>query len=184
MRQLMKWHFYIVHILAALTGLCVVFLIVAIGAEAIIRSLGFGYIPGVIDISEFSLFFIAVLASPWLLRDNQHIRVDIVIAQFPPRLRAQAEKLIYLVVLSVAGVILYYSCKVFMESWRLEELVIREVEIPDWWLQWQIPLAMLLICIDLIQRLFFPHCRYEPKRKSWLDVNGPTKAQTPLDGDQ
>jgi|GEM_PF-678994 len=177
MLQLMKVHYYAVQILAGFTALCVVFLIVAIGAEAIIRSLGWGYVPGVIDLSEFSLFFIAVLAAPWLLRENKHIRVDIVVANLPSSLRARAEQFIHLVILCVCAVIFYFSCLVLLESWQLQEMVVREVEIPDWWLQWQVPLATLLMTIEMVQRLFFPKSRYEPRKKSWLDADDPDDIQ-------
>src|SRR5690606_13541067 len=116
MRQLMKLHYYIVQILAGFTALCVVFLIVAIGAEAIIRSLGWGYIRGVIDLSEFSMFLLAVLAAPWLLRENQHIRVDIVVANLPPQLQQRVQKLIYLIILGVTIALFYYSCRVLIDS--------------------------------------------------------------------
>jgi len=183
MRQLIKLHYYAVQILAGFTALCVVFLIVAIGAEAIIRSLGWGYVPGVIDLSEFSLFFIAVLAAPWLLRENRHIRVDIVVANLHPNLRYRVEKLIFLIILGITATIFFYSCQVLMDSWRLKEMLVREVEIPDWWLQWQIPLAMFLMSIEMIQRLFFPHCRYEPKKKSWLDADEPVDIKSAQGGE-
>lgn len=169
MHHLMMLHYYVIRILAAFAGFCVAFLIVAIGAEAIMRSLGLGYVPGIIDYSEYGLFLIAILAAPWLLNQNQHIRVDIVLAQLKPASRHRVEQLINLILLIIAATILYYGAIVLIESWQRQEIVFREIEIPDWWMQWQIPLAMLLMGIELLQRLFWPNCSYQPQGASWLD---------------
>lgn len=169
MYHLMMLHYYAIRVLAVFAGFCIVFLIVAIGAEAIIRSLGLGYVPGIIDFSEYGLFLIAILASPWLLNRNQHIRVDIVLTLLKPASRQRLEQLINFILLIIAATILYYGTQVLVESWQRQEIVFREIEIPDWWMQWQIPLAMLLICIELLQRLFWPNSRYEPQGISWLD---------------
>jgi len=169
MYHLMMLHYYAIRVLAAFAGFCIAFLIVAIGAEAIIRSLGLGYIRGIIDFSEYGLFLIAILASPWLLNRNQHIRVDLILTQLKPTARQHLEKLINLIMLIIAAIILYYGALVFIESWQRQEIVFREIEIPDWWMQWQIPLAMLLMCIELVQRLFWPNCRYEPQGVAWLE---------------
>jgi len=164
MRKLMQFHYYAIRMLACIAGFCVAFLIVGIGAEAIMRSLGIGLIKGIIDLSEYSLFLISVLAAPWLLNCNQHIRVDILIGQLRGPLRRYAERLVNVIVLVVSLVIFYYSVQVFLESWRLQEVIYREIEFPDWWVQWQIPLAMGLISLELFQRIFFPRVVYEPVR--------------------
>lgn len=162
MKQLMKFHYYTVRILAAFSGLCIVFLIVATGAEAIIRALKWGFIRGVIDLSEYALFFIAILAAPWLLNKDQHIRVDIVFANLKQPLQGRVNTLVNVLMLAVVLVIFYYSVQVLIESWVREEVIFKDLEIPDWWLQWQIPLASLLMVIELLQRIFWPNLSYLP----------------------
>lgn len=162
MHSIMRIHYYVVRVLACLAGICVGFLIVGIGAEAIMRSLELGLIKGIIDLAEYSLFLIAVLAAPWLLNCNEHIRVDVLISQFQGRTRERAELLANAIMLLVSLVILYCSVVVLVESWQLQEIVYRELVFPDWWLQWQVPLAMALISLELFQRVFFPHAAHAP----------------------
>lgn len=156
MYYIMSAHYVLVRLLACIAGFCIAFLIVGIGAEAIMRTTGLGLIKGIIDLSEYSLFLIAILSAPWLVNIHGHIRVDILIGQFNKRNRQHAERCINLFVLITTLITLYYSFSVFLESWRLNEIIYRELTFPDWWVQWQIPLAMFLISVELLQRVLMP----------------------------
>jgi len=181
----MRIHYYAVRILAGFAGICVAFLIVGIGAEAIMRSLELGLIKGIIDLSEYSLFLIAVLAAPWLVNCNEHIRVDVLISQLKGRTREHAERLAQVIMLIVSLIILYYSFQVLVESWQLQEMVYRELVFPDWWMQWQIPLAMALISLELFQRVFFPSAAYTPASlKGDVAMNALAASSAPAEGVQ
>ncbi|WP_118134619.1 TRAP transporter small permease subunit [Oceanicella sp. SM1341] len=139
--------------LAWVAGGLICFLVVAIGAEAILRSLGLGVIRGVVDLSEHAMFNIAVLAAPWILRHNLHIRVDVVVTHLPKRPAEVAELLTSLAGLVTCAVITWYGVRVFATSWSRGELIFSELIIPDWWLQWQIPLAGALLVVEFARRV-------------------------------
>lgn len=157
MYYIMGIHYILVRLLACIAGFCIAFLIVGIGSEAIMRTAGLGLIKGIIDLSEYSLFLIAILSAPWLVNIHGHIRVDILINQLSGRNRQHAERCINLFVLITLLIVLYYSFTVFLDSWRLNEMIYRELTFPDWWVQWQIPLAAFLICVELLQRVLMPN---------------------------
>jgi len=158
--QVMRMHYFVVRMLAGLAGICVVFLILGIGAEAIMRSFGIGLVKGIIDLSEYSLFLIAILAAPWLVNINEHIRVDLLVGQLRGAWKTRMDRLASAVILVISAVILYYSTDVFIESLLRGEPIYRELVFPEWWVQWQIPVAMLLIFIESVQRTFFPQAAY------------------------
>lgn len=163
MQQIMYIHYILVRLLACIAGFCVAFLIVGIGAEAIMRTTGLGLIKGIIDLSEYSLYLIAILAAPWLVSVHGHIRVDIFINVLRGPLRQQADRFINFLMLMVSLIILYYSTFVFIESWQRGEMIYKELVYPDWLVQWQIPLAMFLISIELLQRVIMPN--WKPNHK-------------------
>lgn len=174
MNYIMLIHYALVRFLACIAGFCVFFLIVGIGAEAIMRTMGIGLIKGVIDLAEYSLFLIAILAAPWLVSTNGHIRVDILINQLHGRARQQAGRLVNLLILITSLTILYYSSLVFMESWALNEKIYRELTLSDWWVQWQIPLAMFLISVEMFQRVIMPDWTAESLKKNKIKVANST----------
>ena len=56
-----------------------------IGADVGLRNAGLGGIAWSNEASEYMLYLITLLAAPWLLRQGQHIRIDIVLRALPPR---------------------------------------------------------------------------------------------------
>src|SRR6185437_16920256 len=57
-----------------------------IGADVLLRNVGWGGIPPANELSEDSLYLITLLTAPGLLRLGQHIRIDIVLRALPSRI--------------------------------------------------------------------------------------------------
>src|ERR1700754_894376 len=57
-----------------------------IGADVLLRNLGLGGIPPSNELSEDILYLVTLLAAPALLRQGQHIRIDIVLRALPGRI--------------------------------------------------------------------------------------------------
>src|SRR5215471_1574925 len=57
-----------------------------IGTDVFLRNVGAGGIPPSNELSEESLYLITLLAAPGLLRQGQHIRIDIVLRALPRRI--------------------------------------------------------------------------------------------------
>src|SRR5262249_6847799 len=59
--------------------LLLLFMTLLIGADVVTRNLGAGGIAWSNEVSENILYLITLLSAPWLLRQGQHIRVDILL---------------------------------------------------------------------------------------------------------
>ena len=57
-----------------------------IGADVGLRNVGLGGIAWSNEVSEDILYLLTLLTAPWLLRQGQHIRVDILLRALPPRI--------------------------------------------------------------------------------------------------
>ena len=66
--------------------LLLLFMTLLIGADVATRTLGVGGIAWSNEVSENILYLITLLSAPWLLRQGQHIRVDILLRVIPPRI--------------------------------------------------------------------------------------------------
>ena len=65
--------------LAYLAGILVVFIMLTIGAEVVVRKLlGFSIIWAV-EYSEHAILYITFLSAAWLLRKKMHITIDVVL---------------------------------------------------------------------------------------------------------
>ena len=85
MLTLSRWYGYLLDGMVTAAGLLLLFMTVMIGADVFLRNIGAGGIPPSNELSEDSLYLITLLAAPGLLRQGQHIRIDILLRMLPER---------------------------------------------------------------------------------------------------
>jgi TRAP-type C4-dicarboxylate transport system permease small subunit len=137
-----------------LTG-CVMLLIMAllIGADVFGRNTGFGGIPWSGEISEDILYLMTLFAAPWLLRQGQHIRVDIVLRALPLRLGWLLEWVSDLFGLACSVYFIWYGWKVLAASYQAGAITIKTLVTPEWWLLAPLPFAFLLLAVEFMFRM-------------------------------
>jgi TRAP-type C4-dicarboxylate transport system permease small subunit len=87
-----------------------------IGADVVTRNLGLGGIAWSGEVSEDILYLLTLLAAPWLLRQGQHIRVDILLRALPARTGWLLEWVGDVVGLACSLYFIWYGCKVVVAS--------------------------------------------------------------------
>ncbi len=134
--------------LAVVAGALIVVVTLMIGAEAFSRALGLGVIRGVVDVAEHSMFCIALLAAPWILRLNGHIGINLLTAKLSDRSNALLSVVTEGLCLFLCLVITYEAFFIFLHGYQSGELVFADLIFPDWWLLWQTPAAFGLMSIE------------------------------------
>ena len=86
MLTLSRWYGHLLDAMMTAAGLLLLAMTVMIGADVLLRNIGAGGIPPSNELSEDCLYLITLLAAPGLLRQGQHIRIDIVLRALPFRL--------------------------------------------------------------------------------------------------
>src|SRR5262245_62142803 len=85
MAHLSKWYGRLLDALVFAACLLLLLMTVMIGADVVSRNIGGGGVAISNEISEDILYLMTLLAAPWLLRQGQHIRVDIILRTLPVR---------------------------------------------------------------------------------------------------
>ena len=124
-----------------------------IGADVVGRNAGFGGIPWSGEISEDILYLLTLLTAPWLLRQGQHIRVDILLRALPVRLGWLLEWVGDLLGLACSLYFVWYGWKVLAASYTSGAISIKTLVTPEWWLLAPLPAAFLLFAIEFIFRM-------------------------------
>ena len=152
----------------ALLGCAVIFaMTLMICADVLLRNVRL--IPGVYglawanEISEAMLYLITLLTAPWLLRQGQHIRVDIVLRAVPKRLGWYFEWAADTLGLACCVLIAYYGVVATMKSFQSGALSIKTLVTPEWWMQAPLPVAFVLLAIEMAFRM----------RRLYLGERGP-----------
>ena len=138
----------------ALLGCAVIFLMtLMICADVLLRNVRL--IPGVYgiawanEVSEAMLYLVTMLVAPWLLRQGQHIRVDIVLRAVPPRLGWVFEWIADSLGLACCLLIAWYGTGAALASFKSGALSIKTLVTPEWWMLAPLPIAFLLLAIEM-----------------------------------
>jgi TRAP-type transport system small permease protein len=144
--------------LLALAGCAVLFaMMLVICVDVLLRNVRL--IPGVYGVAwaneatEYALYLITLLTAPWLLRQGQHIRVDIVLRVIPRRIAWYCEWLCDLTAFAVCLVIAYAAWKATASSMAINAMVVKTLAIPEWWLLAPLQVTFVLLAIEVLFRM-------------------------------
>jgi TRAP-type C4-dicarboxylate transport system permease small subunit len=105
------------------------------------------------EISELMLYLITMCVAPWLLRQGQHIRVDIMLQALPPRLAWSLEWVGDLIGFACCVVIAWYGTLAAWSSYTSGAVNIKTLVTPEWWALAPLPLVFVLLGIEMIFRM-------------------------------
>ena len=105
------------------------------------------------ELSELMLYLITMCVAPWLLRQGQHIRVDILLQAIPRRLAWALEWVGDLLGLLCCLVMCGYGAKAALSSYAAGAVNIKTLVTPEWWALAPLPVVFLLLGIEMIFRM-------------------------------
>lgn len=143
--------------LAALACLIVLGMMLVTCADVLLRNVtlfpGLRGVPGANEITEYALYFVTMLVAPWLLRQGQHIRVDILLRVIPKSAAWACEWLVDVLALVASLLLAWYGVKVTIASHQLGSMILKGITLPEWWILAPLPVAFLLIAIEVLFRM-------------------------------
>ena len=139
--------------MAILAAVLIAVMIAAITAEVLLRTLRLGAIPGVLEATEYALYFSTFLAAPRLYAHAEHIRVDVLIDRLPMNATRRLDIGVSILVIIVSGVFFVYGVRVFWQSFSAGTKIFKDVVLMQWWIDWALPLAFLSIALLALERL-------------------------------
>ena len=153
MDRLARAYGRLLDVLMAAACLLLLTMTLLIGADVIGRNAGLGGIPWSGEVSEDILYLLTLLTAPWLLRQGQHIRVDILLRAVPARLGWLLEWVGDLIGLGCSLYFVWYGWKVLAASYTSGAISIKTLVTPEWWLLVPLPVAFLLFAVEFVFRM-------------------------------
>src|SRR5688572_628522 len=117
----------LVRMLCVLAVLLIAAMMLGISAEVILRMFGFPSIAGLIELTEYALFISTFFVAPYLLRTNEHIRVDLVIARIDPDSARYVELAVMAVIMLVSVIIGAIATGLMVRSYSEGILVFKDL---------------------------------------------------------
>ena len=140
--------------MAWIAALMVLFMMLAISYAVAARYLWGESLPWVVEVSSYLMLYITFLGTAWLLRQNGHVEVDLVLSNLKPRTAAG-----FRAVTSVAGalvslVLAWQGAVVTIDYFEREVTVMGILDTPQWMLVGVIPLGGFLLFIVFVARIW------------------------------
>jgi TRAP-type transport system small permease protein len=151
------WYEKLLRTLAVIACLLLFFMMCMICSDVLLRNVRL--IPGVHglawsnEVSESLLYVITLLAAPWLLRQGQHIRVDILLRGIAPRTAWYCEWMSDALAFVCCLVMVHYGMASTIASHRSGNMTIKTLITPEWWLISILPAAFLVLSVELLFRM-------------------------------
>lgn len=143
----------LLNLLFGLACLILLGMTVMICTDVITRNLEIGELPWSNEISESMLYLMTALAAPWLLRQGQHIRVDILLRALPRVVAWYCEWIADLLGFACSVILCAYGWQVTLLSYSDGALTIKTLVTPEWWALAPITLSFLLLAIEFLFRM-------------------------------
>jgi TRAP-type C4-dicarboxylate transport system permease small subunit len=120
----------------------------AITLDVLGRNVGLGTLPWILEVSEYVLPLATFLVAPWLLRRNEHVRLDVLLRAWP-----WLNHVTNVVGLAVCAVLVLYGVRTILNSAQQGAMVFKSVVFPEWWLYAPVPLCFTLLAVEFVRRL-------------------------------
>jgi TRAP-type transport system small permease protein len=154
MLTLSRWYGRLLDAMMSAAGILLLFMTVMIGADVALRNLGLGGVPPSNELSEDILYLVTLLAAPGLLRQGQHIRIDIVLRALPHRVGWVLEWVGDILGLVCCLFFVRYGIRVAADSLANGSMSIKTLVMPEWWMLVPMPVAFLLLAIEFVFRMY------------------------------
>jgi len=152
MARLSHWYGRVLDILVVAASILLLIMTVMIGADVVSRNLG-GGIAASNELSEDILYLMTLLAAPWVLRQGQHIRVDILLRALPVRIAWVLEWISDIVGLLCCLYFVWYGFLITLASYEAGSVNIKTLVTPEWWTLAPLPVAFALLGIEFLFRM-------------------------------
>lgn len=133
--------------LAWVAAAVIVIMSLLVAINVISRSLFNRPIPGIFEIVEYGLVWITFLGAAWLLRQDGHVRLDVLITRLGPRSGRIVNGAIYLISAVILAVFTWFCIKVTITDYRTGVVLVSELRPHKWFIEIIMPVGSLLLIV-------------------------------------
>jgi len=154
-------------VLLAGSALVILFEMLLVGAEVLMRYVFNSPIPGQLEGSELLMPVIVFFAISYTQATHGHVGMDLMLDALPPRRRRYASMAALVVSVFLCSVIAYFSFKNALQLWRYHDVTMSPPYFPTWPAAAAVPLGYALVALRMfvqVLHLYDPHRypAYEP----------------------
>ena len=143
----------VLRLFAISAGVIIILLTVVISIGIITRYFFNAPIRGMVEMSEYSLLWVTFLVAAWVLKDDGHIKMDLVLNMLRPKVRVLLNIITSILATVTIMGLTYYSGKEFLILYRTGFYQAVVLEIPKAYVMVIIPVGSFLLFIQLLRKV-------------------------------
>lgn len=144
------WNFFdrtIAAMMAVSSGL-VVLIAVAVTIDVLMRYIFAKTYAGLFEITEYSLLWITFLGAPWIMKNNGHVRVDLIVNKLSPYRRALLQIIADFISIFLLITMTWYTAGLTLHDFRTSFTLSGILMAPKWPIEIIIPIGFLLLLLQ------------------------------------
>jgi len=142
---------FIMIIIAAILLVGMTFLV---GTDITLRYVFYRPLGWVKEVSEYILVFLGFLVAAWILKDDGHVKMDLVLNNVSPRVQTMMNIITSLISIIVVFIIAWFSLRVILQFYQTKLVTPSVLEPQKWVLMTPIFVGSLLLAIQFIRRTY------------------------------
>jgi TRAP-type C4-dicarboxylate transport system permease small subunit len=146
----------LIDVLALIAGVLICVLIVVITLDVFSRNTKLFSMPWSLDVAEYTLMVITFFGAPWVLREQGHIVVDLMLQNLSPKSRRSIERFAHVLGAIVCGVLTYFFTLQLVRSFQLGNLLYETFTFPEWYIYTVAPPTFLILTIIFVRWVIRP----------------------------
>lgn len=150
------------------------FVMIAIVSYSVIGRRFFG-LPGAwaVELSEYTMLYLTFLLAPWVLRQDGHVSVDILVSRLSPRIRFLFSLITGLAAAIACLVLFWFSLEVAVESYQRGIILRKMLQVPQYVLLAVIPLGSLFLFLRFVCQILQRFASRRPREERTSETQVP-----------
>ena len=136
---------------ALITTIGVVFLLVSVNIEVILRYFTGKAHPWVVELTEYTLLIVTLLGAAWVLRREEHIIIDLVLTRLKPRGRAMLEAINYGISAVLCFIVVWYGALICLDDLRGGAVFYKAIIIPKAPIMSVVPIGFFILGVQSLR---------------------------------
>jgi len=156
---------------ALITTIGVVFLMVSVNIEVILRYLTGKAHPWVVELTEYTLLIVTLLGAAWVLRREEHIIIDLLLTRLKPRGRAMLEAINYGISAVLCFIVVWYGALICLDDLQRGAVFYKAIIIAKAPIMSAVPIGFFILGVQSLRVAYQYLKRWKAFPKSRIEQN-------------
>ncbi len=141
-------------IMVVISAILILGLTFIVGADITLRYLFYRPLGWVKEVSEYILVGLGFLVAAWILKDDAHVKMDLVLNKVRPRTQTMMNIITSVISTIIVLIMTWFSFRVIVDFYRTKLVAPSVLEPPKWILLTPICVGCFLLAVQFMRRTY------------------------------